>query len=663
MKNLSILILLIIFISQFTVLTAQNNKKDKDYRANAAFSAGGYYEAIDLYKNAYNKIRDRNKKNEIVFKIAECYRITGESKKAEVWYRKVINADLQDPVIYLRYGEMLMISENYGEAAEQFKRYKELVPDDPRGETGLRSCQIAVQWIENPTNYVIEEMRFFNSRQRDFSPAFSESDYNTLLFTSNRDAATGKATHGATGENFTDIFISRMDRKGKWSVPVPVGGELSSESDDGTPNVSHDFNTLFFTRCPKGKNEKLGCHIFTSRKSGLDWAEPEKVKVADDSIVVAHPAISPDNLSLYFVSDMPGGYGGKDIWKITRSNEGGEWSSPVNLGEDINTTGDEMFPYVHADGSLYFSSDGRIGLGGLDIYKAILMETGRWSIENMRPPVNSSYDDFGIVFEHDTERGYFTSNRRGRGNDDIYSFHLPPLKFNISGIVRDEKSNMIIRGATVKSIGSDGITMEAVTGDEGAFRFMLNPNTDYVFVAARDGYLSGKERETTKGLEKSTDFNTIIYLSPVDQVIELPNIFYDFAKWDLRPESMVSLDKLVETLNDNPNVTIELMSHTDSRGTDQDNIILSQRRAQSVVDYLISKGIASDRLQAKGYGEAVPKEVDDKIAQEYNFLKPGQVLTEAFINALPSVEQQEKAHQVNRRTEFKVLRTDYVPRK
>ena len=661
MNKFSILIFLV-FVFSHSILSGQNNKKEKDFRANAAFDAGGYYEAIDLYKNAFNKIRDRNKKNEIVFKIAECYRIIGESKKAEVWYRKVINRDLQDPSIFLRYGEMLMISENYSEAAEQFKRYKELVPDDPRGETGLRSCQIAVQWLENPTNYVVEEMRFFNSRQRDFSPAFAEDDYSTVLFASNRDAATGKATHGATGENFTDLFISRMDRKGKWSVPVPVGGDLSSESDDGTPNVSHDFMTLYFTRCPKGKNEKLGCQIFHSRKSGFDWQKPEKLRIIDDSIVVAHPAISLDNLSLYFVSDMPGGYGGKDIWVITRDNEGSDWSSPQNLGEDINTPGDEMFPYAHADGALYFSSDGRIGLGGLDIYKAARLETGRWSVENLRPPINSSYDDFGIVFEHESERGYFSSNRKGRGNDEIYSFYLPPLKFNISGIVRDEKTNLVIQDATVKSIGSDGITVETVTGNEGAFRFMLNPNTDYVFVATRDGYLSGKEKETTKGLEKSTEFRTVIYLSAVDQVIELPNIFYDFAKWDLRPESMVSLDRLVETLVDNPNVTIELMSHTDSRGTDQDNIILSQRRAQSVVDYLISKGIAADRLQARGYGEDVPKVVDEKIAQEYDFLKVGQILTESFINSLPTTEQQEKAHQVNRRTEFKVLRTDYIPR-
>ena len=660
MKNLKIILVSALILLMAPDSFSQRNR-EKDAKANASFAAGEYYEAIDLYKTAYNKIKDKNKKTEIIFKIAECYRITREARKSELWYKKAIQQDYQDPLVFLRYGQMLMMSENYEGASEQFKKYKELVPDDPRAEIGLRSCQLAVEWLENPIGYEVEEMRYFNSRERDFSPAFGEDDFATVLFTSTRDDATGNATSGATGESFTDIFISRQDRKGKWSVPIPLGEDFSSESDDGTPNVSSDFMTLYFTRCPKGKKEKLGCQIYSSRKSGAEWGAPEKMNIAADSIVVAHPAISPDNLSLYFVSDMNGSLGGKDIWKITRANEGDEWSVPVNMGQEINTPGDEMFPYVHSDGTLYFSSDSHLGLGGLDIYKAVKADNGRWLVENLRAPINSSEDDFGIVFESDAERGYFSSSRKGRSNDEIYSFYLPPLKFNIIGVVRDEKSDRILPGATVKSIGSDGITIETKTNDQGSFRFMLKPNTDYVFIASLDRYLNGKERETTKGREVSVDFQTSIYLSPVDQVIEIENIFYDFAKWDLRPESMVSLDKLVETLVDNPNVTIELMSHTDSRGSLEDNYQLSQKRAQSVVNYLISKGIAADRLQAKGYGETVPKEVDADIVKEYAFLKSGQVLSEEFINNLPE-NQQERAHQINRRTEFRVLSTDYIPR-
>ncbi len=659
MKTLKLLIAILIIASNFQFANAQ--KKEKDFRANAAFAAGEYFEAIDLYKTAYNKIKDKGRKTEIVYKIAECYRILREPRKAELWYKKAIAANFQDPLIFLRYAEMLMMSENYEEASEQFKKYKELVPDDPRPDNGLRSCRLAVEWLENPIGYEVQEMRYFNSRERDFSPADGEDECATVFFTSTRDDAAGNETHGATGESFTDIFVSRMDRKGKWSTPVPLDEDFSSEADDGTPSVSHDFSTMYFTRCPKGKSEQLGCQIFYSIRSGAEWGKPERIPIADDSIVIAHPAIGLENLELFFVSDMPGTFGGKDIWKITRGNEGDDWSEPVNLGEDINTPGDEMFPYVHPDGTLYFSSDSHIGIGGLDIYKATLEDNGRWTVENLRAPINSSEDDFGIIFESESERGFFSSSRKGRGNDELYSFYLPPLKFNVTGVVRDEKSERILPGSTVKSIGSDGITIEATTNSDGAFRFMLKPNTDYVFIASNDRYLNGKERETTKGLEKSTDFQTNIYLSPVDQVIELENIFYDFAKWELRPESMVTLDGLVETLNDNPNVTIELMSHTDSRGLDADNNLLSQRRAQSVVDYLISKDIAQDRLQAKGYGETVAKEVDSRTAEQNLFLRIGDILTEEYINTLAE-ENQEAAHQVNRRTEFKVLRTDYIPR-
>ncbi len=657
-------ILLLLAHFCFVMPAQAQNKKDKDHKANMAFNAGEYYKAVDLYKTAFNKIKDKNKQNEVIFKIAECYRIVRDTRKAELWYKKAISKNFQDPLIYLRYGEMLMMSENYPEAVEQFKRYKELVPDDPRGENGIRSCQVAVEWLENPTGYEVEEMRYFNSKERDFSPSFGEEDFSAVYFTSTREDAMGKETSGASGESFSDIFVSNMDRKGKWSTPVPISEDFNSEADDGTPNISADFTTMYFTRCPRGKKEQLGCFIFYSRRSGGEWGKPEKIKIAEDSVVVAHPAISPDNNILYFVSNLPGGYGGKDIWKVTRENEGAEWSTPVNMGEEINTPGDEMFPYAHADGSLYFSSDSHIGIGGLDIYQATPAENGRWTVENMRPPVNSSQDDFGITFEKDVERGFYSSSRKGRGNDEIYSFYLPPLKFNITGIVRDEKTDKVLSEASVRSIGSDGITVEAKTNTEGAFRFMLKPNTDYVFIASRSGYLNGKERETTKGLEKSNDFRTVIYLSPVDQVIELPNIYYDFGKWDLRPESMVALDKLIETLNDNPNITIELMSHTDSRGSTQDNELLSQRRAQSVVDYLISKSIESERLQAKGYGESVPKVVDEKIGTENKFLVAGQVLTEEFINTLPVANnEQETAHQINRRTEFRVISTDYIPRK
>ncbi len=409
------------------------------------------------------------------------------------------------------------------------------------------------------------------------------------------------------------------------------------------------------------KNTNFGCQIYVSKRSGDDWSEAEALLIADDSIVVAHPAISDDEMTLYFVSDMPGGEGGKDIWRVTRESSGGDWGSPENM-EAINTVDDDMFPYLHPDGTLYFSSNGRIGLGGLDIFRANELEDGSWEIENMKYPVNSFADDFGIVFEKEMERGYFSSTRKGRGNDEIYMFALPPLKFNIIGEVKDDKTDQALTDATVKSIGSDGITIETKTASDGTFRFMLKPNTDYVFVASRIGYLNGKERETTKGQETSADFRTTIYLSDIRETIELSNsnVFYDFGKWDLRPEAMVSLDKLIETLNDNPTITIELMAHTDARDSKEFNLDLSQKRAQSVVDYLIERGVDPVRVAAKGYGESLPKTVNRRIADSYSFLNEDDVLDEPFIEGLPTT-QQEEAHQLNRRTEFRVLRTDYQP--
>jgi peptidoglycan-associated lipoprotein len=299
-------------------------------------------------------------------------------------------------------------------------------------------------------------------------------------------------------------------------------------------------------------------------------------------------------------------------------------------------------------------------MGGLDIFKAVPQPDGSWNVLNMKPPINSSSDDFGIAFENENEKGVFSSTRKGKGNDELYAFEFPPLKFNITGLVKDEKTSAPITASTVYLIASDGNNLQAETGTGGDFKFILKPDVDYIFLASKKGYLNGKEKETTKGQERSRDFMVTILLTPIDRPIELPNIFYDFGKWDLRPESMVSLDKLVETLTDNPEVTIELMSHTDSRDTEEYNYDLSQKRAQSVVQYLIEKGIEPERLSAKGYGESSPKVVDASVVAQASFLRSSTPLTEQYINSLASDEQKEIAHQINRRTEFRVLRTDYV---
>jgi peptidoglycan-associated lipoprotein len=646
-------------------LHAQSKKVLKAYET---YDAGEYYAAIDLLKDAYEQTANKDDKLNITYLVAECYRKTDGPRKAALWYSKAIKKNFNEPAAFLHYADMLKMNGDYEEAKEQYKAYKELVPDDSRADDGILSCDLAQEWTEFPNGYTIEDMRFINSKLDDFSPAYAREDYRVLYFTSAREETTGKSEHGVTGQGFADIFESTLDRKGKWSTPVPLSDEINTEYDDGTPVLNNEFTRMYFSRCIVRDNKNTGCGIYVSQRKNDEWAKPQELELASDSIVIAHPAISPDELTLYFVSDMEGsmtsvdGTSSKDIWMATRNSLSDKFDEPVNMGEPINTTGDEAFPYVHPDGTFYFASNGHVGMGGYDIFKATKDESGNWKVENMRYPVNTSSDDFGICFEHDREAGFLTSSRSGR-SDDIYAFFLPPLKFTISGIVKNEKTDEPMEGASVKSVGSDGITLETTTGSDGSFKFMLKPGTDYLFIAKKDNFLQGKERETTKSRESSMDFTTEIYLPPIDVPITVENIFFDFDSHVLRPESMVSLDKLVETLNDNPNITIELSSHTDSRGNDEYNMNLSQARAQAVVDYLISKGIADDRLVAKGYGESKPKIVDKKEHDDYPFLQVGQELNENFISSIEDEDLREVAYFLNRRTEFFVLSTDYKPKK
>jgi peptidoglycan-associated lipoprotein len=657
---------ILLFILLIIVFSLQSPaQKRKSERAYSAYSAGEYFEAIDQFKDAYSKTKkaDKSTRAELVFMIAECYRLVNDPKNAETWYKLAVKSSNSKPDAEFWLAESMKKNGKPQQAIDEFRKYKQIAPSDARADQEIRACELAIDWMRTPEGYKVEELKDLNSKESDFSPAYARDDFGMIYFTSSRDGAAGNKTHGATGQNYTDIFESRVDKKSKWSSPVPVE-DLNSVFEDGTPSFSADYKEVYFTRCEAGKREKKGCVIMVSKRNGDKWNEPKNLGILPDSVVAAHPALSPDGLTLYFVSDIAPGFGRKDIWKVTRAKPGDAWSKPVNLGPDINTPGDELFPYVRDDGTLYFSSDGQIGMGGLDIFKAKNQPDGSWVVQNLKPPINSYADDFGIAFEKGNEKGIFSSTRKGRGNDELYSFELPPLKFSVTGLVKDEKSGLAIPGSLVQLIASDGSNLQVETGSGGDFRFDLRANVDYIFLASKKGYLNGKEKETTKGQEKSREFMVTILLTAFDKPIELPNILYDFDKWDLRPESMVSLDKLVETLNDNPNITIELMSHTDSRATEEYNLTLSQKRAQVVVQYLIDKGIDPARLLAKGYGESTPKVVDATIAAQNPFLKAGTTLSEQFINSLPNEEQKEIVHQINRRTEFRVLRSDYeAPKK
>lgn len=630
-------------------------------RANALYEAGGYFDAVEIYRRDLDKV-DREQMGYYLQRIADCYRFVGNSRQAELWYSKAIMRDAPDPKVFYYYAEMLKMGEKYDEALEQYNKYKELVPNDPLADVGIKSCELAQKWMASPAGYEVVALRAINSRQSDFSPAYASEDYSILFFTSSRDDATGSKKHAGTGEKFTDIFVTQRDMQGNWSEPRPLEESINTSFDEGTPSITSDLNKLYFTRCRTSKRNKLGCEILMSERREQGWLTPEPLPIAADSMVVAHPSISSDELTLYFVSNMPGGYGGNDLWKVTRTSSQDNWGDPVNLGAKINTKGNEMFPFIHHDGTLYFSSDGHPGMGGLDVFRAKNEGSDDWVIENMRYPINSPSDDFGIIFETEREAGYFSSRRReigARGGDNIFLFYLPEINFNMIGKVRDDKSGKPLAKANVQLVGSDGLIANVTTDTDGSFRFMLNPNTDYVLIASREGYLNGKGKETTRGLSASKEFEVDIELTSTAKPIELPNIFYDFDRWELRPESMAALDKLIEVLNDNPTIVIELGAHTDSRGTLEYNYDLSQKRAQSVVNYLIERGVPAERLRAKGYAQSQPKVADEQLVQQYPFLEVGAKLDQKFIDSLTNEEQQETVHQINRRTEFRVLSTDF----
>lgn len=622
---------------------------------------GEYYRAIEKYRKANRKEKDRKKRMTYAFEIAECYRYIGDYDMAELYYKNAIRRGYPDAIAILHHADMLRATQDYEEAIDSYRAYLDSVPGDERAIDGLEAIRQTQEWVAHPTRHIINPIKEINSRESDYSPVFVGGRDNEVFFTSTRKASTGKRESMITGQNYADLFRSTFGvQKQKWEEPQLIDESLviNTEDEEGAATLSANGEQMIFTRCRYDKNKSLGAELYTSSQSRGSWSEPIKVEVVGDSIIAAHPAFSPDESLLYFVSDMPGGFGGKDIW-VAKKN-GNSYSNPVNLGEAINTPGDEMFPFVRDNGDLYFSSNYRIGMGGFDIFVATKNDDGNWVAKNMGSPMNSPADDFGIAFVTGENKGMFTSNRKGSRGDDIYSFMVPPKVYEVEGDVFDKENNTRLDGASIRIIGTDGTNLK-MRATNGKFKYKLKPETEYIFAAFKDGYLRDKAIANTVGLEDSKDFAFQMYLTPTDSPIKINNINYEFGSAELLPESKASLDTLVQVLNFNPTITIELMSHTDYVGSEQLNFELSQKRAQSVVDYLIEKGINPQRLVAKGYGETWPKQVTRELAKKYDFLKRNDELTEDFISKL-TPEQQEIANQINRRTEFRVLSSDFIER-
>lgn len=625
--------------------------------ADEAMARGEYFDAAKTYRKVYNKLtkrEERAQRGEVAFKMAQCHQKLNQYSRAAAAYQNAERYGVSDSTLYLNLGLMLAADGKYTPAVKAFERYLDYVPGDKFAKTALAGAQMAAE-KRGTTRYIVKPAKLFNSRRADYAPQYLDGNFEQLYFTTTNEKATGSHRSEITGMKNGDIWFVSKNERGEWKRPEPVEGELNSELDEGAAAFSPDGQTMYLSRARREPNSNTGVEIYTSQRSDAQWSTPVKLEITHDTISsYAHPAVSPSGDWLYFTSDMPGGQGGLDLWRINLKEKHG---SLENLGEWINTPGDEMFPYVRTDSVLYFASNGHAGYGGLDIFRAELTKSGGWKVENMGTPVNSASDDFGITFGPG-ESGFFSSNRGdNRGYDHIYSFELPKLKITISGWVLD-KDEEPVPNAIIRIVGNDGSNQKQIAKADGTFSFPLDRGVSYVMLAGAKGYLNAKQEFTSDIAEEDADYSVDFILSSITKPVVIDNIFYDFDRATLRPESKEALDEMAQVLRDNPNVTIEMASHTDRKGTDEYNINLSSRRAKSVVDYLISVGIEPERLQSHGYGESRPKTITKKLAREYPQFTEGDVLTEEYILALPE-EDQEVADQINRRTEFQVLSIDF----
>jgi peptidoglycan-associated lipoprotein len=705
-KRLNSLVILFLCFTSLQFVAQKNFIKEADIK----YENEAYFSAIDLYKKGEVRIKDVQEKARINFQIAECYRESIEPEQAQTYYDRAIMLRYQkdNPSIYLSLANVLKEQGDYEQAVESINKYLEVVPDNKEAKDFLNSCEMAVTWKSNPTKHIMQNEVSLNSSHYDYSPTWADNTYNKIIFVSARDGSTGDEVDSRTGESFMDLYITERDNNGKWFEAVPLPKGINTKDNEGSAVLTPDGKQIFFTRCPRPKNKKkkessnLGCEIFhsvfvgdedfdindTTKKNKNTWSDAEKVLLKPegaDSLSCGHPAIDSAMTYMIFSADFPGGYGGKDLWISEYDSRETSWMTPTNLGSNINTIGNEMFPYLASDGSLYFSSDGYTGLGGLDIFKSLELSEKQWGdVENLEFPLNSPEHDFGIILEKE-HRGMLSSSRHdnpvgGKGKDDIYNFNIPAVVIALEVYVLNKETNEPIPGVTLKLTAIDstvagGIVHEYVqtTDVEGKFIFeedfngkrYVEHNLVYMLEAEKDSLDKAEKQFTTFNIEKSKRFMEEVYLQPFFQVDESGEIKaadvelevrYALNKSELLVDTLETtmeqvnskdtLDLLYNTLIDFPTMMVELSAHTDCQGSDKYNRKLSDKRAQSCVDYLVTKGIDKERMIARGYGEDVPK---------------SEGLACDVISKLPTKEERDAAHQKNRRTQFKVLNYDYVP--
>ena len=659
-------------------------------RADKKFAIGEYYNAADIYKQCYGQLsskKDRALKGYVAYQQGECYRLINNPRAVNAYQNALRNKYyLQDSTIFLNCGLALQYQGKYKDAAKSYELYLESHPDNYVAQAGKYACNKIDEWKRQTSRYKVSEAKEFNQkRTSSFAPMFIGENDDALMFTSNRQEKQKGGTKklkrpsNVTGQQLFQLYQARKNAAGQWEdIELAEGlyGEQDEEKQEndstggakgsanaemGVCTFSRDGRSMLFTYSKPVNGQDLGAKIYMSERASGEWGEPQEVKLfADSSITVGHPALNSSGDTLYFSSDAPGGIGGKDIWMAEL--DGDQWVNVHPLSSGINTTADEMYPYVHADGSLYFASNGHPGYGGLDIYKAnrdtTVKDSVVWILFNMGPAFNGVGDDFGITFAGNSQDGFFSSNKGDKkGFDRIFRFTLPEMEFIAEGVVSDEEGNPI-SDAKLRIVGSDGTNSKLNARRDGSYKIKLKKDVKYVMLATARGHLNAKEQWNTFDLKDSKTYTMNFTLNPISRPVKMENIFYEFGKWEVTTASEGELEQLVKLLNDNPNITIELSAHTDLVGNEQFNLELSQKRAQSCCDYLIKKGIEKERLTPVGYGKTKPVICDKALNKRYSWIPIEQALDETFILSLPA-DKQEICNQINRRTEFKVLKTTY----
>lgn len=621
-----------------------------------------YTDAAKEYKKAYRKISPKNRKlrGEVAWKMAECYRKSNSPVFAAGAYQNAVRYNYPDSTALLHLAGALLEKGDYKLAQRNYESYLEKDPANRMAQIGLQSARQSAEWKKNPNRYIVKKAKELNGQRSDYCPAFVGEDTTMIITTSTRKDATGDEISGITGQEFADLFITRRDEKGKWQKTERIDGDVNGEYEDGACAFTPDGKTMYFTRCVSDEEFPRYAAIYKSSRSDAAWGSAEPVVISSDTLsAYAHPAVSPDGEWLYFTSNMPGGQGGLDIWRMYIGSVRVKEGIVENLGSAINTEGDEQFPAFGPEGELFFSSDGYPGMGGLDIFFAVQENDSVWNISNVGAPINSNGDDFGMTFAPGLYRGYFSSNRGdARGWDHIYSFYLPETVHTLYGWIY-EKDGYELPEGVIYLVGDDGTNTSFGVMKDGSYKVRVTPGVEYVMLGTCKGYLNVMQELTTEPVEGMHRYQRDFALPSITRPVLIDNIFYEFGKATLTAESSTSLNELKVLLEQNPNITIELSAHCDFRGSASYNEKLSQARAESAVAYLVAQGIEKERMTPVGYGEAKPKTVNKKLTEKYTFLKEGDVLTEEFINALQSEEQQEICNMLNRRTEFQVLRTTY----